>query len=323
MSPMSVFPSPSTLPTPSGLLQASLPVGVTQPFTAAFDPLLTKLTEWGTQLVAMLPNLAVALGVMAAVIVLSGWASRAVAEVTRKSTDNPQLARLGGIAGRIGVLALGTFLALSVLQLDKTVTSLLAGAGVAGVAIGFAVQGVAASVVSGLVISTRRPFHLGDLVKLGEHLGTVDTIDFRSTQLTLLTGERVELPNHKILEGPILNYSRAEVRRIDVAVGVSYDADLPEVESVARAALESLTCRADGQPIDVLFTGFGGSSIDLVARFRIRSGGQVDVLQAKSEAIMRIKAHFDDAGIDIPFPIRTLELGGSVQPLHETLRAAS
>lgn len=302
----------------------SAPLAQANPVATAFQPLLDKLEAWGSSFVGMLPNIVVALLVLAVVFIISGFARRGAERLLRRSTDNPQLARLAGWAGRTAVLLLGVFLALSVLQLDKTVTSLLAGAGVAGVAIGFAVQGLAASLVSGLVISTRRPYKLGDLVRLGDHLGFVDRVDFRTTRLTLLTGESVILPNHEIIEGPIVNLSEARVRRVDVEVGVTYDADLEQVHDVAREALESLDCRAEGEPVDVFFTGFGGSSIDLVCRFRIPSSGQVDVLRAKSDAIRRLKQRFDEAGIEIPFPIRTLELGQSV-PAHvqEILREAS
>lgn len=119
-----------------------------------------------------------------------------------------------------------------------------------------------------------------------------------------------------MLDNPIVNLSRCEARRVEVDVGVAYDSDLDEVMEVAQAALCALPWRDEERPADVVFTGFGGSSIDLKARVWLPQAADVAMFAARSDVIRSIKAHFDAAGIEIPFPIRTLDLGDSTPTLQ-------
>ena len=136
-------------------------------------------------------------------------------------------------------------------------------------------------------------------------------ISLRSTILETFQGQRVILPNAKVFGSAIVNYSATRLRRIDLAVGVGYGDDLEHVERTAYRAIEALGGRAADKPVQVFFTAFGESSVDLSVRFWIDFATQADYVRAQSDAVKAIKAAFDAAGITIPFPIRTLDFGPS------------
>ena len=215
------------------------------------------------------------------------------------------------------MLVVGLFVALGVLGLDKTVTSLLAGVGIVGLALGFAFQDIAANFMSGLILSFRHPFRVGHLVQTQGFMGVVADISLRTTVLRQLTGEHVRIPNKDVLGNPLINFSAAGERRVDLEVGVSYGEDLERVREVALRAVESVAPRRQERPVELFYEGFGDSSIDFVVRFWIDFARQPDYLAARSAAVIAIKQAFDREGITIPFPIRTLDfaaVGGTTLP---------
>ncbi len=285
-----------------------------------FGNVLDKLESWLSSAVTMLPNVAVAVAVVVLFGILSRWVSSIAERGLHRVIKQPQIVSLLSSIIRIAILAGGAFTALSVLNLDKAVTSLLAGVGIVGLALGFAFQDIAANFVSGILMAVRQPFEIGALVRLGDYFGTVKTIDLRATRLTLLTGETVIIPNKEVFQSAIVNYTETPKRRVDVPVGVSYGDDLDKARAIALEAVQQLDAYCAEPGADVVYTGFGGSSIDFTLRFWIEDAGQRAYLHARSDAIMAIKQAFDDGEITIPFPIRTLDFGiTGGEPLRQHL----
>ncbi len=121
-------------------------------------------------------------------------------------------------------------------------------------------------------------------------------------------GQRVIIPNRKVIEGEITNYSITGVRRVDLKCSVSYEDDLQQAEDLAIKAVESLPLRNRERPVEMFYEEFGASSINFRIRFWIEPD-QKTFLKARSEAIKVIRQAFRDHGITIPFPIRTLDFG--------------
>ena len=278
-------------------------------FNEALEPVTDKLQTWSDSLVGLLPNLAVAVGVILVAWLGAKLMRRLTERLARRASARSAVTRLLGTVTFIAVVGIGLFIALGVLQLDKTVTSLLAGAGVAGLAIGFAAQSLAANILSGTVISLRRPYKEGDLIEASGHFGTVERIEMRVSWIRTPQGQLVLIPNKEMLESPLVNYSTMKPRRVDLEVGVSYDADLEQVRRVTLEAVEQVEGRQPDRDVDFFYTEFGGSSINFVVRFWVPRELQSDYLAARSEAVMRIKRAFDANDITIPFPIRTLDFG--------------
>ncbi len=274
-----------------------------------FDLLSHKLIGWVQQFVLLLPNLLITALLLTATVFAARLTRRALVSVLpRVSPGAATLHNLISTLAYVMVLLVGTFFALEVLGLDKTVTSLLAGVGIIGLALGFAFQDIAANFISGIIIAVQRPFTVGDVIETDKFFGTIERINLRTLDLRQVTGELVRVPNRKVFESAVTNFTVTTRRRVDVECGVAYDSDLAQVRDVVLAAMADFPELLTEQPPQVMFTSFADSAINFSLRFWIPYRRQVDYVGAKSEAIMRIKKAFDTAGIVIPFPMRTLEL---------------
>lgn len=275
----------------------------------ALDLITSKLEQWYEALVGLVPNLAVALVVIVLFWLLSRLVRGLIRRLMSKVSSNQAVNNLASTVIALIVLLIGLFIGLEIMQLDKAVTSLLAGAGVIGLALGFAFQDIAANFMSGFFISVRNPFSVGDIIETNDIFGTVQTINLRSTVIRTTTGQRVIIPNKDIFENAIVNFSASGERRVDLACGVSYADDLETARRVAIEAIEGLPHRIEGRDAELFFDEFGGSSINFKLRFWIDETAQRGYLAAQSEAIIRLKKAFAEHDISIPFPIRTLDFG--------------
>lgn len=271
--------------------------------------LVNKLSGWVEAAVLALPNFALAVLVLVLFWIASKVIRHALRRVLATTPVVRQIRRLLVNVTGIVVIATGLFIALGVLELDKTVTSLLAGAGIVGLALGFAFQDVAANFIAGLYLAFVRPIHVGDVIETNDFFGTVERIDLRSMTLRRPEGQMVLIPNKLVFETPLVNYNDLGRRRVDLPVGVAYGDDLEKVMDVAMEAVEGVEGRDPERATELYYTEFGDSSINFVVRFWIPFDRQSQYLEARSQAIRRVKGAFDEAGITIPFPIRTLDFG--------------
>ncbi|PRQ03649.1 Small-conductance mechanosensitive channel [Enhygromyxa salina] len=275
----------------------------------ALDALGAKLQGWLEGAVSMAPNFVLAVLVVLAGAVLARYVSRGATRALDRLISNEALARLLGSIIHVSVIAIGLFAALSLLHLERTVTSLLAGLGVVGLALGFAFKDIAANFMSGAFLAVHGPFRPGDIIEFQGHIGEVEEVELRVTTLRTFDGLTVIIPNKEVFTETIVNYTRTEERRVDVAVGVAYGDDLERTEAAVCAGLEQLELRDATREIEVLFTEFGASSINFEARVWLERADQREYLRARSRAIILIKQAMDEAGLTIPFPIRTLDFG--------------
>ena len=281
--------------------------GITD-FQRAFNLLSGKLVRWMQAIILMLPNLLIALVILTVTYYVAKLARRFIVRFLPRLSPSVTLNNLVATIAHVGVLLIGIFFTLEVLSLDKTVTSLLAGVGIIGLALGFAFQDIAANFISGIIIAIQRPFTVGDVIQTESYFGTIESINLRTLDLRQVTGELVRVPNRKVFESSVINFTVTTQRRVDVECGVTYDSDLEQVRDVVLECMQGFPDMLTNRPLEVMFTGFGDSSINFTLRFWIPYRRQVDYVGAKSEAIMRIKRAFDKAGIVIPFPIRTLDI---------------
>lgn len=141
--------------------------------------------------------------------------------------------------------------ALIVLGLSKTVTTLLAGVGILGLALGFAFQDIAENFIAGVLMAFRRPIYIGDLIESNDFVGTVEEINLRTTVIRTADGKHVLIPNSEVLQNSIVNFSRSSELRVDLACGVSYGDDLAggvtleEALAMAPDTLDNAEGRAD------------------------------------------------------------------------------
>lgn len=192
---------------------------------------------------------------------------------------------------------------ITALQKFFNVTAFLAGLGIIGFTIGFALQNIMQNFVSGVILLVQRPFRVGHSVSIAGHDGTVLKIGLRTTEMKTLDGRIVFLPNADVLAQPIVNYTRADMRRIELPVGVAYDSDPEAVRSVILGELKHVKGCVDTPEPFVVFHTFGASSIDLTVYFW-EDTSIASPLAAKDEALTRIKKAFEKKNIEIPYPIQ-------------------
>ncbi|SNS84570.1 Mechanosensitive ion channel [Ekhidna lutea] len=277
--------------------------------TKAVEILTDKLQGWLESLTAMLPNFVVAIVVLVLFFFLARGVRLLSDRVFKKFYDNPAIRNLFSTTVYITVIAIGLMVALNVLHLKQTVTSLLAGAGIIGLALGFAFQDISANFISGVLIAIRKPIQPGDIIKVDDFMGTVEEINLRVTIIKTFQGLHVIIPNRKIFQNALTNYTKTNERRIDLECGVSYGDDLEKAKELAVEAVESQSFIMDNSEVKLFYTGFGDSSINYVLQFWIKYPDQPGFLEARSQAIMAVKKAYDENDITIPFPIRTLDFG--------------
>ncbi|GAB3337059.1 hypothetical protein GCM10027429_21110 [Marivirga atlantica] len=273
------------------------------------DQVTDKVMTWWDTFIDMVPNMFVSVILFLIFLLLAKAGQKLFVKVFNRSSNNQALENLFSTIIYYAILGLGLFIILGILKLDKAVTSLLAGVGVIGLALGFAFQDIAANFVSGIMLAFRKPFAIGDIVKLSDFMGTVSRTNLRVTVVETWQGQEVYIPNKDVLSSPIVNYSILGERRIDLAVGVSYADSLEQVQEIIEKTLKGLegVIRHD----DMIFTyyEFGDSSINFEIKFWIKYPKNPSYLEMRSKAIKAIKKAFDEEGITIPFPIRTLDFG--------------
>ena len=285
-----------------------------------FEGVIAKLLTWGHRGILALPNLAAALLVFLLFWMLGRLLRRGLTRALERTSTPRQIQRLLVTLLGLIVVATGLFIALGILQLDKALTSLLAGAGILGLALSFAVQDITANFLSGIFLAIRRPFRIGELIETNGFLGTVERIDLRATVLRRPSGQIVMIPNKMVFERPILNYSQTGERRVEIVFGVAYKDDLGAVEQAAREALESVPKRNPVRPVEVFFIELGANTIQMQARFWLSSTRQADYLAARSEGIRRMQEAFKAAKIALPTATYTLDFGAGGEGLSRVLR---
>lgn len=272
----------------------------------AFNLIINKLNAWLSDLIKMLPNLLLG----ALILILGIYGAKLIKKYSKKTIHkySPTSTLAGLAVNFIYIFSIGLvlFIVLKVLHLDGTITTALAGAGVIGLALAFAFQDIAANFMSGIFISFRKPFKVGDTIKLKDYMGSVIEIRLRDTTILTFQGQYVTIPNKDVFQNPIENYTNYGKRRIDIKGGVSQGDDLNKASKVALEALSKIEGIVK-EDTTFLYDGLGESTIDFTVRIWSLNDTQPSYLKVLNDAIINIKEAFEQNDISMPFPIRTLD----------------
>ncbi len=213
------------------------------------------------------------------------------------------LAKFLSSMGKYGVLA---FTGIAVLaQFGIQTASLIAVLGAAGLAVGLAMQGTLSHIAAGVMILIFRPFKVGDYIDGGGESGTIDEIGLFNTIMNTVDNVRIIIPNSRLWDGSIRNYSANAQRRMDLVVGISYADDIDKalkiLDKIASQDERVLT-KPERQ---ILVTNLGESSVDLTMRLWTK---KADFWGLRFDTMKKVKQIFDKEGITIPFPQRTLNI---------------
>ena len=268
-----------------------------------------KLQVWMEAGIKHLPNLAVAIVIAIAFGVIAKVIGKLSQRVLRRTFDSQQIVSLLTSIIRVAIATAGIFIALDFIGLRGTVTSLLAGAGIVGLAIGFAFQDITENFIAGIAMGVRKPFQIGDVIKAEGVFGTVEAINLRNTHVMTFFGQREIIPNKILFRNILTNYSVNGKRRLEVPVGISYADDPEQAASVITDAINQLDFVVDKDETGVFAASFGDSSVNLLVWFWIDYPGEPGFMIARHKAVVTIQKALNEADILIPFPIRTLDFG--------------
>jgi small-conductance mechanosensitive channel len=205
----------------------------------------------------------------------------------------------------------GLFAASALMELGFDLGVLLGAAGILTVALGFASQTSASNVISGLFLLGERPFAVGDVIRVNGTTGEVLSVDLLSVKLRTFDNLFVRIPNETMIKSEVTNLRRFPIRRVDLMVGVAYKEDLRKVRDVLmEVADRNPVCLEEPAPI-IIFQGYGDSSIN--HQFSVWAATE-NFLELRNSIPLDIKEAFDEHGIEIPFPHRTLYTGAETDP---------
>jgi small conductance mechanosensitive channel len=201
------------------------------------------------------------------------------------------------------VILLGMLIALS--QIGISLGPLLAGLGIAGFIIGFALQDTLSNFASGMMILIYRPFDVGDFVEGGGVTGRVDRMSLVNTTFKTLDNQVIVVPNNMIWQNVVVNVTAQRTRRVDLTFGISYDDDIDKAKEILWDVINEHEACLDTPEPNVVVGGLGESSVDLYCRPWVRTDDYWPTYWGLTEIV---KKRFDEAGITIPYPQRDVHM---------------
>jgi small conductance mechanosensitive channel len=246
---------------------------------------------------------------LVAILFVFRMLSKVVREVTRKAISSSKLnftkllrEMIVSSAGS-AVMVIGLLIALS--QLGISLGPLLAGFGIAGFVLGFALQDSLANFAAGMMILLYRPYDVGDLIEAVGVFGKVNHMNLVSTTILTLDHQTLIVPNGKIWGDVIKNVTAQNLRRVDMTFGISYSDDIPQTEAILKSIVEAHDkVLADPEPMIKLHE-LGDSSVNFVVRPWVETDDYWDVYW---DITREVKMRFDAEGVSIPFPQRDVHL---------------
>ena len=277
------------------------------------DKILNKLNGWKEALIVNLPNIAIAI----LVLIIAYFASRSMTAFVEKVIGNKiKQQSVRNLVSRVSsafVILIGLYFAMTILKFDGTLKAIISAAGVSGIVIGLALQGTLSNTISGVVLSFRKNLNIGNWIETNGYSGEVIDINLNYFVIKEADNNMVVIPNKTILETSFKNYSLTSKMRISIECGVAYGSDLEKVAALTKKTIDNnFDQKAHGKEVEFFYTAFADSSINFLCRFWVNSENALGKLEAKSNAIIKIKQAFDAEGINIPFPIRTIDFGNNL-----------
>lgn len=266
-------------------------------WTGYQDLIFDKLYRWGVAAVKMLPNLVVAVIVLLMFWLFARLMRRLVYRLVWKMTDTVAISGLVASTVNLLLLLIGLFVSLNVLRLDKAVTSMLAGAGIIGLALGFAFQDLTANFISGIFITFRKPFSVGHIIESNGFTGTVSNIQLRSTTMITADGLHVIIPNKDIFQKPIINHSLTPLRRINLTFTLPVSDRLPEAEKIMLDIVQKNKSVIPKRPRTVRFDSIDGGNVKALLCCWVNNEQEGTYEDTVHELIVGVTSELKKAGI--------------------------
>jgi len=262
---------------------------------------MDNIVNWFTENQPMLLAYLIQIVVAIAIFIVGKFVAKLIRSATKKilthkKFDDTVISFLASLI--YGLVVMVAFIA-AISHLGFNTTSLVAIVGAAGLAIGLALQGSLSNFASGILLISLRPFKAGDFVEIAGTAGVVEEVHVFSTQLKTGDNKTVIIPNGAITGGTITNYSAKPTRRIDLVIGVGYNADLKLSKKILHDVVSSHELVLKDQAITIGVSELADCSVNFVVRPWVKTS---DYWPVHFDLLESIKIELDKAGIEIPFP---------------------
>lgn len=262
-----------------------------------FDLFGERLVEWVS---VAIPRVIAAVVIFLIMFYLAGWVARVIVRTVARRGLDAEVTLLLSRLGRGAVILLGIVWALQQVHFD--LTAFLAGLGIVGFTVGFALQDISRNFVSGVLLLWQQPFDIGDMIEVSGFTGKITDISLRSTEMRTADGLLVLIPNADVYTKPIVNHSRVPRRRIELKAWAQYDNDLQEVSDVALTAIRQMPGLALDDPApSITFDRFADNAVNFTLYFWVDTR-VTEVPVAQDKSVKAIKAAFEAAGIELRRP---------------------
>lgn len=276
----------------------------------SFGKATDKILGWVDGLITMFPNLFVAVVIIVLFAFIGKYAKKGVSKLFQRSEEhsNTVIEILSANTAQYLMVSIGIFTALNILNLEKTVTTLLAGIGVLTLALALAFQEIVSNFVAGLILAFKKPFLIKHIIKIQDHMGVVIRTNLRTVVVKNFEGQEIYIPNRAFIQHPLINYSVNPQRRINLSARVGINEDLDKVEKqILKTMKEKVPGVIKKKDMLFIYTEFAESAITFEVRFWINYPNEASFLNMRTAAIKAIRSTFDQHDVAIPFPIRSLD----------------
>ncbi|HYE52905.1 MAG TPA: mechanosensitive ion channel family protein [Azospirillaceae bacterium] len=264
-----------------------------------------RLYQMAVDFLAQLPQYGLGLAVLFVTWLLATWLTRGITAGLGRTRMRRSLAevleKLIAILIWFGGILVAAVVAFPGVTPGRVVTAL----GLGSIAVGFAFKDILENFIAGILILYREPFRLGDYVECNGVTGRIEVITIRDTHIRETDGERVVMPNAMLFREAVKVLTDKDTRRTTVMCGVGYGEDVDRAREVIRKAVEGLPTVRKDKEVQIFAQAFGESSIDFEVTWWTGSK-PVDIRRSRDEVVAAVKRALDEAGIEIPFPYRTL-----------------
>ena len=271
----------------------------------AIETVTQSLWEMWEGFLSHLPLLGIGLVVLIVTWGLAALVSRIVANLAERASLRHSMRDLLRQMAYAAVWIIGITVAAVVVFPGMTPTKILTVLGLSSIAIGFAFKDIVENFFAGVLILWRFPFEPGDFIECEGIAGKVVETTIRMTLIRQVDGQLVVVPNAMLFKNPVNILTDRDVRRTTIICGVAYDEDVDQSRKIITEAVRDCKSVSSENPVEIFAQEFGASSVNFEVTWWAKPT-PLDIRKSRDEVVAAVKRALDDAGIEIPFPYRTL-----------------
>jgi small-conductance mechanosensitive channel len=281
------------------------PEQVPQSFNQVLMSIRDTLLQIWADFVERMPFIAAGLVILLITWLVVAMTVQVITSTLRRSQIRGSLRELILRLISISIWIVGIMTAAIIIFPGLTPAKALGAMGVISIAVGFAFKDIFENFFAGILLLWRFPFERGDFIECEGIEGRVEDVTVRMTQIRKVSGELMVVPNSFLFMNPVKVLTNLNRRRVTIIAGVAYGEQVTQAVDVIEKAVQQCDTVRQDQPVEIFPQGFGNSSIDIEVTWW--TGPQpVDIRRSRGEVVTAIKWALDEAGIEIPFPYRTL-----------------